>query len=339
MTIEPGTRLSVVTGDNGLGKTFLLDAAWFALTRRWVGHGALPAPGADDAQIAYTVEATAGPTQSTVTFDRGSEDWVHGRGRPPITGFVVYARVDGGFAVWDPNRNAQSEGDSSRRQPSSYSFSASQVLDGLVDPATGAQVCNGLVEDWVSWQDRGATEFAALEQALAALSPGEGVETLSVGDPMRVSIGDARRFPTLRMPYGDVPITHASAGARRIVTLAYLLVWAWSEHHAASELLRVPPSPRVTLIVDELEAHLHPKWQRVVLPALIDAAAAVGMQGQVQIVAATHAPLVLASLEPKWDDATDRLFALDLVTGDEGAHAVCRRLDFTRRGDVNSWLT
>jgi recombinational DNA repair ATPase RecF len=35
LTLELGPRLNLITGDNGLGKSFLLDAAWFALTRRW----------------------------------------------------------------------------------------------------------------------------------------------------------------------------------------------------------------------------------------------------------------------------------------------------------------
>ena len=35
LELELGSRLNLITGDNGLGKSFLLDAAWFALTRRW----------------------------------------------------------------------------------------------------------------------------------------------------------------------------------------------------------------------------------------------------------------------------------------------------------------
>ncbi|OSM02198.1 AAA family ATPase [Magnetofaba australis] len=30
-----GEGLNILTGDNGLGKSFLLDIAWWALTRRW----------------------------------------------------------------------------------------------------------------------------------------------------------------------------------------------------------------------------------------------------------------------------------------------------------------
>ncbi len=35
MEIEFAPRLNLLTGDNGLGKSFLLDTAWWALTRRW----------------------------------------------------------------------------------------------------------------------------------------------------------------------------------------------------------------------------------------------------------------------------------------------------------------
>ena len=33
--MELAPRLNLITGDNGLGKSFLLDVAWWALTRKW----------------------------------------------------------------------------------------------------------------------------------------------------------------------------------------------------------------------------------------------------------------------------------------------------------------
>src|SRR5262245_31742510 len=35
-------RLNLLAGDNGLGKTFLLDLAWWALTSTWARRAALP---------------------------------------------------------------------------------------------------------------------------------------------------------------------------------------------------------------------------------------------------------------------------------------------------------
>ncbi|MBK8578270.1 MAG: AAA family ATPase [Candidatus Accumulibacter sp.] len=53
MDLEFGDRLNLITGDNGLGKSFLLDIAWWAMTRKWPaeinprltsGRKALPQP-------------------------------------------------------------------------------------------------------------------------------------------------------------------------------------------------------------------------------------------------------------------------------------------------------
>lgn len=35
MRLDLAQRLNLITGDNGLGKSFLLDVAWWALTRKW----------------------------------------------------------------------------------------------------------------------------------------------------------------------------------------------------------------------------------------------------------------------------------------------------------------
>jgi hypothetical protein len=42
MELELSPRRNIVTGDNGLGKSFLLDVAWWALTGSWSGNPALP---------------------------------------------------------------------------------------------------------------------------------------------------------------------------------------------------------------------------------------------------------------------------------------------------------
>ena len=40
--VDWAPRLNLIAGDNGLGKSFLLDLAWWALTRTWAGSAALP---------------------------------------------------------------------------------------------------------------------------------------------------------------------------------------------------------------------------------------------------------------------------------------------------------
>lgn len=45
LEIDLAPRLNLITGDNGLGKTFLLDVARWALTRTWASHPAAPPAG------------------------------------------------------------------------------------------------------------------------------------------------------------------------------------------------------------------------------------------------------------------------------------------------------
>ena len=131
----------------------------------------------------------------------------------------------------------------------------------------------------------------------------------------QISIDDSRKYPTLKMGYGqDVPVVHASAGMRRIIALAYLLVWAWQEHIEASKMLGNLPSNEIIFLIDEIEAHLHPQWQRSILPALLEVMAELTGHHdvRVQLIAATHSPLVLASAEPLFDMEKDAWFDLDI---------------------------
>ncbi len=60
-------------------------------------------------------------------------------------------------------------------------------------------------------------------------------------------------------------------------------------------------------------------------------------QHKIQIIAATHSPLVLASAEPTFDESTDAWFDLDLSGGNDGKVEL-RKRNFVRLGDVTNWL-
>ncbi len=55
----------------------------------------------------------------------------------------------------------------------------------------------------------------------------------------------------------------------------------------------------------------------------------------VQLLATTHSPLVLASIEPEFDDKKDAIWELDLVNN----RVELRQFPWRRVGDVNNWLT
>jgi len=89
------------------------------------------------------------------------------------------------------------------------------------------------------------------------------------------------------------------------------------------------------VLVDEIEAHLHPEWQRRILFALLRAVALVTQRASTQVFVVTHAPLVVASAESVFDPHTDKL--LHLAVGEGGV--VFEEVPFEKEGDVSDWLT
>jgi hypothetical protein len=337
LEVELGSRLNLLTGDNGLGKTYVLELAWYLLTNTWAGKAALPKLG--ERTHPSCGGRFAGRTQEREErreFDFKTQHWglLSGWETPAL---VIYANAHGKVDVLDPYRRSghlapQMPGYSSPGPSSRFSFDPSALWDGLWND--GFVLCNGLLRDWVAWQYQRPEIFDLFSTVMTTLSPNAG-EGLRPGPARRVLIEDVRDIPTLRLPYGDVPATHASSGMRRVLVLAYVLVWAWSEHREAARLRNEQPIGDLVLLIDEVEAHLHPQWQRVILPAIFKAVSALGVSLNVQVFASTHAPLVLASVESFFDEATDKLlhFALD-----EGGKIVVEDLPWAKQGDATNWL-
>lgn len=344
LALDPvAPHLNLLTGDNGLGKSFLLEAAWWSLTRTW--HESPAVPTAPDATIVHHFDGDSTIHRSKSQWIPDGQFWKRSpAGRPPNPGLVMYARVDGSFSVWDPARNYRlySRADGGEAEsPAAYQFSSSDVLRGLRRRVVAAgqereeTLCLGLIDEWREWQRAADPRFELLRRLLAALGPDE--QPLEPGELFRPSLDDVRDLPTIRMAYGqDVPITYAPAGVRRMCKLAYLLAWAMSEHEAESKRQQRAPSRQVIMLVDEIETHLHPRWQRTVLPSLL--AAIQGWremdQPKVQVIVATHSPLVLTSIEPLFDPRVDALWKLDLVDG----KVQIERDAWHKRGDALMWL-
>jgi hypothetical protein len=347
LEMEFSDRMNLITGDNGLGKSFLLDVAWWVLTRRWphdlndrltTGYPARPSDPKSKASIRFELTtARAKTVQYESRFSPQDQSWIGRPGRPWNPGLVIYAHADGGFSVWDPARNywkKQDNMDVQDRLPG-FVFSTKDVWDGLAvgmgDKST--RVSNGLLLDWATWiRERGDTA-KRMEGVLRRLAPeGEGFE---VGPLVRLSIDDARDIPSIRMPYHPaVPVLHAASGVRRALGLAYMLLWSWNEHVRASELLGQSPTDSMVLLFDELESHLHPRWQRTILRAVLHVVEELHQAAKIQLIAATHSPLILASAESIFDPKQDSWFDLDL----EHHAVVLRRRPFVPLGEVSNWL-
>jgi AAA domain, putative AbiEii toxin, Type IV TA system len=359
-----GERLNVLTGDNGLGKSFVLDVAFWAMTGSWVERPVLPRRGCEDSALIQGETEEQREDGSSVRapfesrFDRVAQSWedrfrrghsltIHSnpgtRVETPgwLLGLVplLYIRSDGLFSVWDPARILISPDPHQwklrRLDPPIYHFTPAELWNGLKrDDRT---VCNGLIQDWVTWQleaEGGQPQpFSLLRDVLRQLSHPD--EPMRPGKPVRLYLDDVRRFPTIELPYETIPVVHASAGMKRILGLAYLITWMWTEHTQAAQMIGQTPAGRVAILIDEPETHLHPKWQRHIVPALLDVASSLGPGVRPQVLMTTHSPLVLASLETRFDRSKDRLFSFDLRDGE----VVLEELPWVKQGDAGAWLT
>jgi hypothetical protein len=338
-------RLNLITGDNGLGKTFMLECAWWALTGQWVNFPALPRQDASTVAPKITFQISGQSTQAervSIAYDWALQRWPSPKNRPIIPGLLIYARADSSFAVWDPARDymLSSALPAKDHERQSFVFTQDQVWEGLRLQLGGqARVySNGLLHDWITWQSRpDRYPFDTFKHVLRRLSPRE-LGPLEPGNPVRLSY-DAREIPTIKLPYGEVPIIHAAAGMRRMIAVAYLIVWAWEEHKAQARLNRKEPQKRLVILIDEMESHLHPQWQRAILPALLGIKEDLEPGLQVQFLVATHSPLVMVSVEPAFDPRQDKLFHLDWVAGNApGSGVKLVEQPFVRYGPVDSWL-
>lgn len=347
MALAP--RLNLITGDNGLGKSFLLDVAWWTLTgtwpRAWPGYGAVPdrRPGTSPSIRWREGRSDAGSFEVEAPFDFDSQTWSakypseRAATKPRL---VVFARVDGGFSVWDPHRKGEAYrlpyGEAALGRSSAFQFSATDVWEGLtLSEEPPRRVCEGLWRDLTLWSlDPSTTAFELLGKVVDVLSSHERVTLTRERAP--VVVDDTRESPILQTAGGPVLLVHASAALRRILSLAYVMVWAWREHTKAAEAHRAPATTELVVLIDEVESHLHPKWQRHIVPALLQVAGALAPTLKSQVLVTTHAPLVLASVEPVFDAARDAWFDLDLEGEPPRVHL--RRRTFVRHGEVSDWL-
>ncbi len=95
-------------------------------------------------------------------------------------------------------------------------------------------------------------------------------------------------FPQFQTPDGDLPLDVLSQGTQSIIQFLARLIFGYAEFYDFPEYLEEKPA---ILIVDEIDAHLHPSWQRRIIPSLTK------HFPNLQIFCSTHSPLMLAGLK------------------------------------------
>ncbi len=160
---------------------------------------------------------------------------------------------------------------------------------------------------YTAWATPAAVQLALVEwfrkYTFVALQEGQPVPQLeAVKRAIVAAIPGARavdynvRHGELRLTFDDgrvVAYPQLSDGYRNMLALVGDLAWRAAvlnpqfEDRAAAETTGV-------VLVDEIELHLHPRWQRLVVPLLTR------VFPRLQFVLTTHSPQVLASAKAEW---------------------------------------
>lgn len=153
---------------------------------------------------------------------------------------------------------------------------------------------------WMAWRE------AALAQRSRQQKPGEPSPT----DPLLEAVTTAagRIVPNARRLYYSIadealmleldsgeeqPFELLSDGTRNLVAIAADIAWraARLNPHLGA---KAPQEASGVVLIDELDLHLHPDWQRSVLGRLLD------IFQNIQLVVTTHSPQVVSSAKPEW---------------------------------------
>ena len=129
------------------------------------------------------------------------------------------------------------------------------------------------------------------------------VSEITEGYPMSfagVGEDEGGLFPRIATPSDILPLDVLSQGTQSLIQCVAHLTIGYGEYYEFSADLDEKPG---VLLIDEIDAHLHPSWQRRIIPTLIR------HFPKLQIFCSTHSPLMLAGLEAgqvqllrRWED-------------------------------------
>lgn len=184
-----------------------------------------------------------------------------------------------------------------------------------------------LFQRWMAWrEDDRIQRLAAAHEHGANLASVHTPHLDAVANAARSCLEGVRRFyysanyRELRLELEDgrlLPFDSLSDGQRSLVVLAADIAWraAQLNPHFGGD---APRRVEGVVLIDEVELHLHPAWQRRVIDDLTRTFP------RLQFIITTHSPQVVATAEADW---------LRILTA-EGVH----RSDHVRGRDTNSIL-
>ena len=303
-TFDP--RLTLLTGDSFSGKTFVLNALFFGLTGSFpcdriplLTAGVLPIQ--PEGGVEAVVRTEFGTADGNISIERtfGGRLCVAEPLHQEAASLVILARADGSVLIADP---CGENGDDLNPRLGFRFLTFEELVDGKLVGTSCSP--HGLVNEFVLWSMLRPDLFRASEDLVRDLFPADCPTVFGgILDGTRESV---RRLPTVRRRITghdgrqietEVPMTVLPLGRQRWLALAYAIVLCADRHRRAAARFGIDPLPRLTLLIDEPEAHCSARDAAGILPALRTALDRFETYPEIQVVAASSSESVLAGLE------------------------------------------
>jgi predicted ATP-binding protein involved in virulence len=305
-----GERFNLIIGDNATGKTTLLDGLSVGLGSLFLG---MPEPASprsiqrDEVALAsyrhgdvWTVEPRY-PVQVTCAGELVGHpgNWIRGLYKPDgrttrykaawIRGVAaeLTERVREGEPVVLPLISYYGTGRlwMQLRQREVETLRPDTRFMGYLDCLNPASDVKRLLE-WFKTQ-----EIAAIQRGapIATLEAARRAILECVGEARRVSFDVARDDLMIDFDDRSLPFRYLSDGYRNMVAMAADIAvrCATLNPHLGAEAARETPG---VVLIDEVDLHLHPRWQRRVVDDLLRAFP------RIQFFGTTHSPFIIQSL-------------------------------------------
>lgn len=313
LEFTPGVNLLI--GDNGVGKTSVLEAISVALSGMLKGINGVPTKNILQSDIRFTVDekgdASTGiqywrPAEVACTLQIDNQEFHWKRYREDEDGNARTKMEDDGIVKWMKNQSNDLDtvipllcfqSDARVWQMRRGDF-GKQLKKKLNDRRCGYIGCLDY-----SLDIKGIQEWC-LKMELSAFQKKQEIKEYEafkkIVSVFMQKIGDLNYVPEIyfssqleQMVYKEgniaMPISNLSAGYQSllwmIMNLAYRL--ALLNPEKAEKWREIPG----VVLIDEIDMHLHPKWQWNIIKALEETFP------NVQFILATHSPIVISSCE------------------------------------------
>lgn len=138
-------------------------------------------------------------------------------------------------------------------------------------------------------ENNGATNFS-LEESVALKNIREAVNScLTISQWSNIRYNSKFKAITVNHPkQGTVPVSRLSDGVRSMLAMTADIAYRCTKLNP--HLHNAPKETKGIVLIDEVDLHLHPKWQQMVIPSLREAFPLI------QFIVTTHSPQVLTTV-------------------------------------------